>query len=382
MKKVLLLLLLILVQSLTAYAGTPVKFIYLNGSNANTAKDKVAFTNGINNAHIYIKDTLESSDFVKQNMLQNGNLYIEDMPVTFFWGYESQEDLSHMDDCLICMKMISPRLAQTTRSILSHCMHDAIWVQKSYNMQHVINNLHKYVMRAYKKGEKVILSGHSAGSFITYEYFIHKLPSIKPEQLISVLEQDDKEAGDFYTSNKIKPTCLDAITDSGLAIYSTEGKFISNNNPQKAREIYKNLDEYTDLVCAPQDEILGVINFGSPLVLFYSDMKNQNVAINKYNKVVYEYLQNNNIFFLTVNFADDPLGFPVSKNYSADEMAGLNNLNFTENGRGFTYNKSDVKSPAPFISAHCSYWRYPKKFAKLIRDAYIEGYKNFYPSDY
>lgn len=145
---------------MTVYAGTPVKFIYLNGSNANTAKDKVAFTNGINNAHIYIKNTLEGSDFVRQNMLQNGN-----------------------------------------------------------------------------------------------------------------------------------------------------------------------------------------------------------------------------IFFLTVNFADDPLGFPVSKNYSADEMAGLNNLTFTENGRGFTYNKSDVKSPAPFISANCSYWRYPKKFTKLIRDAYIEGYKNFYPSD-
>ncbi len=377
--RIFILLLIFLLNIQSGFASTPVKFIYLNGANANTSKDKMNFINGINNAHIHIKNTLETSNIVKQNMLQGEELYIDKNPVSFFWGYESQADLNNMDDCLISMKMISPRLAQTTRSILSHCMHDAIWVQKTYNMQHIINNLHKCIMNAYANKEKVVLLGHSAGSFITYEYLIHKLPCINPEHLISALESKYKTNDKFFRVNKVKPTCVDAITESGLAIYSTNGDFVAIENIQKIKGIYKNLDKYTDLVCTPQDEFLGVINFGSPLVLFYSDYNNQNIAINKFNKVVYEYLQSNDMFFLTVNFADDPLGFPVSKNYSADEMLKLYNLNFSENGKGFTYNKSDVKSPAPFMTAHTSYWQYPKKFAKLIKDAYEEGLKNFYP---
>ena len=90
-------------------------------------------------------------------------------------------------------------------------------------------------------------------------------------------------------------------------------------------------------------------------------------------------MQNNNIFFLTVNFADDPIGFPVSRNYTADELQNMNSLIFSDSSKGFICNKSNVKSPATFIMAHSSYWKHPKKFAKAMRDAYIEGYKNFYP---
>lgn len=373
-------MLLIIISTLRVQAATPIKFIYLNGSNANTTDDKIAFTNGMNTTHGYIKKTLESSPFVTEHMLKNREYYIEGMPYVFFWGYQSREDLRNVNDCLICMKMISPKLAQSTRSLLSHCMHDAIWVQKSYNMQHVVNNLHRYVMRAYKRGEKVILSGHSAGSFITYEYLIHKLPGISTESLILALEKtEDGSKDSFFRKHPAKPTCIDAITESGLAVYSTNGQFIGNQDDKKLKESYLNLDKYTDLVCAPQDEILGVINFGSPLVLFYSDLSNQTIAINRYNRDLFEYMQSNNMFMLTVNFSDDPIGFPVSKNYTADEMRNLHNLNFKDDSYGFMYNKSDVKSPAPFVMAHSSYWKYPRKFAKAVTDAYIQGYKNFYP---
>ncbi len=315
-------------------------------------------------------------------MLKNGEYEIEGIPYVFFGGYQSQKDLRNVNDCLLSMKMLSPKLAQSTRTLLFHCMHDAIWVQKTYHMQHVVNNLHKYVMRAYKKGEKVILSGHSAGSFITYEYIIHKMPCISSETLISKIEKiDNGKIDPFFRKHPVKSTCLDAITESGLAVYSGNGDIIENQNEKKLKEIYLNLDKYTDLVCTPQDEVLGIINFGSPLVLFYSDIKYQSIAINRYNKDVFEYMQKSNIFFLTVNFADDPIGFPVSKNFTADEMQNMNNLNFSDNTKGFIYNKSDVKSPATFIMAHSSYWKHPKKFAKAVVQAYIEGYKNFYPED-
>ncbi len=352
----------------------------MNGSNANTENDKTAFTTGMNNTQEQVKAFFESSEFIQKHLLKNGEYCIDATPYVFFWGYQSQEDLNNVNDCLLSMKMISPKLAQSVRSLLFHCMHDAIWVQKTYHMQNVVNNLHRQIMKAYKNGEKVILSGHSAGSFITYEYAIHKLPCIKPDELIKKLEQTDGgEMDSFYKEHPIKPTCLDAITESGLAVYTAGGKFIGNHSCEHSKEIYANLDKYTDLVCAPQDEVLGIINFGSPLVLFYSDIKDQSIAINNYNKNLFEYMQNNNIFFLTVNFADDPIGFPVSRNYTADELQNMNSLIFSDSSKGFIYNKSNVKSPATFIMAHSSYWKHPKKFAKAMRDAYIEGYKNFYP---
>ena len=70
-------ILIFLLNIQSGFASTPVKFIYLNGANANTSKDKMNFINGINNAHIHIKNTLETSNIVKQNMLQGEELYID-----------------------------------------------------------------------------------------------------------------------------------------------------------------------------------------------------------------------------------------------------------------------------------------------------------------
>ena len=106
-------------------------------------------------------------------MLDNGNMYVADKPKIFFWGYNSNSALSTVKEDLLSLSMISPKMAQTVRTIIADVMHDAIWVQKEYNMQVVINNLHKDVMASYKKGEKVVLFGHSAGSFVTYRYLFH-----------------------------------------------------------------------------------------------------------------------------------------------------------------------------------------------------------------
>ena len=81
---------------------------------------------------------------------------------------------------------------------------------------------------------------------------------------------------------------------------------------------------------------------------------------------------------LTVNFAEDPMGFPIANNMNIDDLKTYVDASFFTKGRGFFYSKSDVKSPATFIGAHLSYRKYPKKFAKMITDGYVEGYKYFY----
>lgn len=370
MKKILLAILCIGVLSVPAFAIeniTPLKFIYLNGSNTNTVDSEKDFTDSIEKVHPYLKDELENSEFVYTNMLNNGAVRIDEQPATFFWGFDSSEDLNSVDESLNWMSVFSPRLAQTVRSFISHCMHDAIWVQKSYNMQRVINDLHKDVLLEYHRGKKVVLLGYSAGSFITYEYLIHKLPAMN---LNEVLMGKD--------GIKVKPTCLDAVTSSGMAVYSMNGEFLSNPDENAVKSLLKNLDKYTKEQCAPEGAVAGVINYASPLALFYSDRNNHSLEINRYNAYLFEYLKKNDIFMLTVNFAEDPMGFPIANNMNIDDLKTYVDASFFTKGRGFFYSKSDVKSPATFIGAHLSYWKYPKKFAKMITDGYVEGYKYFY----
>ena len=84
------------------------------------------------------------------------------------------------------------------------------------------------------------------------------------------------------------------------------------------------------------------------------------------------------MFTITVNFSDDPLGYPLTKNVTPDELKNMYDFEFADSGKGFMYDKSNVKSPSTFLGAHTSYWKHSKKFSKAVRDAYIEGYKNFY----
>lgn len=358
---------------------TPIRFIYINGSNNNTEKDKLTFINGINHLHTYMKKNFENDSFISKHMLNDGEQNILNKPKIFFWGYDSISSLNNIKDNLITLDMISPKIAQSVRKMIAGVMHDAIWVQKEHNMQVVINNLHKDVMYSHERGEKVVLFGHSAGSFITYRYLFHKLPAISNAKMADYAEKNmnlsDKE---FYGKYKFSHTCIDAIIASGLGIYSATGEFIVNKNQELLKQGYLKLNDYTKCQCIPDGQVLGVVNFGSPVALFYSDNGVSSQEINKYNIDLYRYLKDNNMFFLTVNFIDDPIGFPLSKNLSSEEIENVYHIGFNTTGKGFFYSKSDVKSPATFIGAHNSYWKCPEKFSKAVVRAFTEGYKNFY----
>ena len=120
----------------------------------------------------------------------------------------------------------------------------------------------------------------------------------------------------FVKTHKRKDTCIDALIASGIVIYSADGKLIPNQNIENIKNAYLNLDEYTCSSCIPKDALKGIVNFASPLVLFYSDISNPNYPLTFYNKLLYKYILENDIFWLTVNYADDPLGYPTFKNIS------------------------------------------------------------------
>jgi len=342
-----------------------IKFIYVNGSNSNDEKAKEAYMNGFHKLHKEMKQVFEKDEFISEHLLKNNEYKIDADEDVMFWGFQSKQELDLINNNLAAVKRFSPSVSQHLRGFLAHCMHDAVWIQRNSNMKRIVEQLHKKVKKAENEGQKVVLLGHSAGSFVTYEYLLHKLKAGNADVLTG--------------KNENKYTCLDAVLKSGTAYMNDDYKLIKNPNEQQFQKGYKKLDEYTKCSCVDDGTISGIINFGSPLSLFYSSQISNSRSENSAYKLHFiKYLQKNDMFFLTVNFADDPLGFPVGSNISKNDIEMEFNTVLDEDGRGFIYNYSKARSRITFAGAHFAYWKQPKRFSKTVRDAYKKGYNNFY----
>lgn len=382
MKKIILILLLLILGSSSTFAQDtqPVRFIYINGANNDTPQMKQWFFDGIGKLHTQMKKQFDNSDFVEEKFLQNGKRTVLSQPEIFFWGDEAAKNLQTVDAKLEITGMLSPKLAQSIRSFFGHCMHDAIWVQKSHNMQKIVRELHKQVLECDKRGEKVVLFGYSAGSFITYRYLFYKIPYMTVETMKKKMKLNEEQTK-YVSVHKINPTCLDALTQVNLAYYTSEERLITNANFAEFKKAYDSLNSVTNTACVPNNAVLGIVNYASPLVLFYSDFNDPTLEITEYNEDLFLTIKDNNMFWLTVNFSNDPLGYPLSRNLTDQEIEEIHNMSFKKDGRGFFHDKSDFRCPTICLTAHTSYWKYAKKFAKAVVKAYEEGYKNFYPED-
>ncbi len=342
-----------------------IQFIYINGSNSNNESAKDAYIKGFNSLHKEMKKEFESNEFILSHLLNNQKYSINPDEDILFWGFSSKAELDIVKDNLEESKKNGPIVAHTIRSILAHCMHDAIWVQREHNMQKIIDQLNKKVIAAHSKGEKVVLLGHSAGSFVTVDYIHHKAKGFTIDK--------------FTGKNEHKYTCLDAVANSGMGYMLTSDRVVKNPNEKQFAEAYKNIDKYNELYCAPDDTVIGIVNFGSPFSLFYSSLISRTNDLSAlYQSYFLNYIIAKNIFFLTVNFADDPVGFPVTTNVTKSDIEMEYGMTMDPQSRGFIYNYSKVRSGGMFATAHFGYWKHPKRFAKTVREAYIKGYNNFY----
>ena len=166
---------------------TGISFIYINGSNNlaynNRLKFKTAFIEDVQKLHPQIKKRFEQDELINEIFLQNGRYKINPEPITFYWGDRSLKVVETLDKDLKSASKYSPKIAHQARSIFAHCLHDAVWVQKPQNMVSVLDDLHKVVNAEIAKGNKVVLLGYSAGSFVTYQYYMNKSNSIVPADL-------------------------------------------------------------------------------------------------------------------------------------------------------------------------------------------------------
>lgn len=376
MKKFFLVLILCFVFQLSCLAKTGVTFLYINGSNNNDLKMKNWYENGVKKLHHCLKKSFEEDLQSQKYFLKDGQYFINEQPIIFFWGDKSHEDLKFVEKNLALSKGFSPLLAYHIRSLTTHFLHDAIWIQKYHNMSPVLDDLHQSVMDETKKGNKVVLYGYSAGSFVTYEYLLTRLPYINVSEFFNNVNAP-KEEIKFVKENPQKNTCINALGQE-LAVFSAAGHIVPNDDDASFKKDYLHLDALTDKYCIPKDSVKGIVNFASPLVLFYSDMSDPNYQFTYYNRLLFKYIIENDMFWLTINYREDPFGFPGGRNLSIEEISGLTNLNINPH-LGFIYDQSDIKGKTMVFKAHTSYWGASRKnFSKAVVQAYINGYKHQY----
>lgn len=387
MKKIFLLLSLLfafsginIVQAVEEPVG--ITFIYINGSNNlaynNRLKFKTAFIEDVNKLHPQIKKRFEADEMIQELFLKNGQYVINPKPIAFYWGDRSLKVVETLDRDLKSASKYSPKIAHQARSIFAHCLHDAVWVQKPENMINVLDDLHKVVNAEVSKGNKVVLLGYSAGSFVTYQYYMNKGNSIIPSQI--ALGKYDTEIEDFIAKTPVQPTCLSALLDADLVKYNFEtGKYMPNKNSDVFKRNYAQLDNYTQKACFKGGTVKGVVGFASPARLFYSDLLDDKTSINYISTLMGKSIIENDVFYLTVNYSNDPFGFSNSENFTYQNLQqALQGGMSKKRHVGFIYNKSNNYVPRTFVTAHLAYWQTPKRFSKAIVKAFREGYPHFY----
>ena len=382
MKKILLILVLLLGLN-SAYALNELSFIYINGSNNNDEKMKNWYENGVHKLHpVLRKKFLKNSAIKKYYKSFDDKIAIKEEPVIYFWGDKSKTDLDFVKKQLDISKAISSSGAYFARSLIAQYLHDAIWVQKTHNMLPILDELNNTVKKEAENGNDVILYGYSAGTFVTYQYLFNKLPYINLEKLFETLNSD-KDIIDFVKANPRKNTCISALSYNyaGIGNVSGSGHIILNQDKEQLKKNYLTIDDMTQKACAPEERVKGVVNFACPIVLFYSDLSDDNYELNFYNKLMMKYIMENGIFMLTVNFREDPLGFPTTRNLTVKEIEQRLGVDI-DNPSGVIYDNSGVWSKRMFALAHTSYWTARGTFSNAIVKSFVNGYKFQYDEKY
>lgn len=356
-----------------------ITFVYIHGSNdfggEKRAKFKEHFKKQVHDMHPYMTKAFNKDKLIHHTLLKDGEIEINPEPVIFYWGDKSLTEVQELDNDLDLTKGFSPRISQMVRSTFAHCLHDAVWVQKYQNMSIIIDELQEVVKTESDKGNQVILFGYSAGSFITYEYFLNKFISLVPSEL--EFKITNPAVREMIKVHPVQKTCLDALMESDILRLDLYGRYTTNKDLDTVIRQYPQLDAYTNIACFSDDTVKGVVNFASPLALFYSELKDSKSDLNFLSKLMYKHILESDIFWLTVNYREDPLGFPASKNVTKEQLNAITGGNLKSNG-GFVYDKSDVKSGRSFLSAHLAYWDTQKRFVKGVVKAYNDGYNNLY----
>lgn len=360
-------------------ANKKIYFIYLHGSNCNREKDIEFFKRHIKKLHKNIIINFNENEKMQDIFFEQKSLEIAEEPEFFVWGDRSKFQLDLMAEMLDISKIFNPKLAQLTRSMLARYFHDAIWVQEDYNMEPILDDLHKEVIAHQKNGDKVVLLGYSAGSFITHRYVLAYSPVLDADKFFNRFAVNlSKSDVDKLASYKIDKTCMNAINKMDSVYFrEDEENFTVLVDKDKFFDEYKNLNNTTKNACYADENFKGVIHFGSPLFLFSSNLTNPQTALGKYSGMVLANYVAKGHFWLALNFKEDPLGYAADVKISAKDVEKFLSKNFDKN-TGFVYDDSNISCYFLFAFAHYGYLLRDKMFAKEMTKSFVKAYNSFY----
>jgi len=360
------------------FAGeTPINVIYIHGANQDRTGGAKGFEESASKMHKDLIKNFNKSQFIKDSLLKDA--YINEKAQTLYWADRLKVNKDYIEDSLAKAKKTSTAVHQYARILIGEQVHDAVWLQKNKNMVPIIRELHKKVMANYAKGEKTILVGFSAGSFVTVDYMLVKSRILNiPEMLTHSkgkwgITDKDVELAKKYVQNN---ACMaSAINSKFLYVDDFENIYLNSDSAQRENAI-KNIDKESNLSCAPDDAILGVINFGSPYVVFYSEVSDENSLQHYVARKTIRKIVENNKFYLTVNYSQDPIAMPLP-DYTFEQLTQGKYLNDIKNGNGFMYD-TIVRGGSYSLNPHFNYWNTTNKYTKAVAKSYEKGYRYFY----
>lgn len=377
MKRLYLVIFLVFALQLSAFANQGISFVYINGSNVFDKNISKWYVKGVQRFHPYMKTEFEQDPLTQKCFLKNGRYFIEENPITFYWGDRNYTNLACAKRNATVSKGCVCRLACHIRLIVDSVLHDIVWIQNEHNKNCVLDDLHKTVCAEVQKGRKIVLYGYSSGSLIAYEYLLARTPYINVCEFFNSFDFT-KEQKDFVSQHPMKNTCKSALTKN-LAVFSSDGRIMLSNDFESFKKAYLELDKETDAVCTPCNAVIGVVDIASPLVLFNSDLSDPDFNLTYYNRLLYKYIIENDMFWITVNYREDPLSFPCVKNLSIEEIEEITNLEI-EPHLGFIYDQSNTRGGITAVT-HIAYLRTKKNLSKAVVKAYVNGYRYQYDDE-
>ena len=352
-----------------------IQFIYLHGTGNNSIESEATFFNKTNKLHSYMKPVFEGSLLIKEHFLKNGAYTIAEMSIPFYWGDKTRELVESLNTNLeYTQRKFS--LHQAIRSKIIHVLHDAVWFSQEHSKHIVLDSLHSKVSNSVKGNDGFVLFGHSAGSLITFDYLKYRLPIFN---LPEVFQYNNVDLTGINLNDHTQNTCLQAFLNSELARFDEDGQIKPAkelSDKSYLNERLKVLDVITPTTCIPDGKLRGVVTFGSPIAIFFSESMVEGREKRLVQKLV-KYVYDNDIFWLHINHIDDAIGVALAQKSIDANIAALKSSGDTSK-TGFIENNNNKHAGATVINAHMWYWKKPKSFAKLVVETYETGYRHWF----
>ncbi len=372
----------------TSVLPRDIHFIYIHGTNHNTPQSHQDFNQAVKRLHPILRADLSQDPLVQAHLLKNGAYRIDTNPIAFFWGDQSREEANIVETRA---QLFHSMVATRVRMAIAATLHDAVWLENDENKYKVLSRLYSEFISQTTVPRYIVLMGHSAGSMVTFEFVLDRLPYINVADFASRIGVAPDIIAFLKSKNPPVQTCLEALLKSDAVRFDRKGElvpFLKDFQTAATQELTslraKHLNELADQineadreVCLPQGSLKGVVTFGSPIVLFFSTALDPQSVRGYLTSNMLQYILAHDMFWLHVNHVKDPIGIPFGTGENPQQtLEGI--LKAPVHPRGGFLIGYPVRGKATVISAHSWYWNHPKQFSQAIVKAYNTGYHDWY----